>query len=328
MCRAPELCVGSRRSLFQAPVLSVSAPELCVGLALCIGALCRAPALFVLGPGALCVGPCVCIGPRPARSVAGPDVLWVGARRSVLFTSGPGALCVGPRRSFVSGPGALCVGTRRSQWRALALSATGPALSVSGPTLSVSRPGRLCIGAPWVGARRSLSLYLCRAPALSVSGPGAIGVRVRRSWCGAPALSVSFCVRARCSLRRASALSSLCRDLCRAWRSPSACVGPGALSLSVSGPDALCVGARCSLCRDPVVSRSLSGVALLSFLSEPLRTNQTSASHTKQRPKPSRLPRSSGKQQPWPGKARQGLRCDSDWPGGSYQQPGSLTQGW
>ena len=78
-----------------------------------------------------------------------------------------------------------------------------------------------------------LSGCLCWAPALSVSGPGALCVGAWRSLCRGLALSVSgpgaLCVRPWCSLCRALALSV---------SGPGAlCVGP---VLSVSGPGALC----------------------------------------------------------------------------------------
>ena len=141
----------------------------------------------------------------------------VGSRRSLcggpaLSVSGPGA-----RQTSVSGPGAFssCPVLSASARRSLAaLSA-----SVSGPW----RSHAVCVG-PW----RSL----CRAPALSVLGPGAPCVGARRfsrCLCWASALSVS----------------SLCGGtLSIALRR----------SLSLSG--ALCVRARRSLCGAPTLSAS------------------------------------------------------------------------
>ena len=179
------LCVGARRS--------VSGPG-----ALCVGARrfvswpgSPLPALFVLGPGALCWtrrslcrGPALllCVGAR--RSVSGPSALCVGARR---FVSGPGAPCVGdssPKTLFVrsavvcaSGPGAFCRGLR------------GPAV---GARRSVSGPGALCVGGPVLSVEvlscqvwRFLSTCqaqrsVCRSPALFVLGRGALSVGARR----------------------------------------------------------------------------------------------------------------------------------------------------
>ena len=124
-------------------------------------ALCRAPALSVLGPDTLCVG--------ARHSLA----LFVRSRRSpcrgpALFRP---SLCRGPAFSE-SEPGALS-----SLCRCLAVSVSQPgALSL------MLAPGALCVGARrsltrCVGARRSL----CPGPALSVSGPGALCVGPRRS---------------------------------------------------------------------------------------------------------------------------------------------------
>ena len=134
--------------------------------ALCVGArrsLCQAPALSVSGPGALCVRPRRCLCRGPALSVSGPGAVCVGARRSLcqapaLSVSGPGAVC-GAALS-VSGPGSLCVvaGARRSPRRCLF---EDPALSVSalsgsaGSSLSRS----LCGALP-----PSLSLFVLTAP--------------------------------------------------------------------------------------------------------------------------------------------------------------------
>ena len=183
----------------------------------CPSALCRAPALCVLGLDALCVG--------TQRSLP---------RAPALFVSGPGALPT------------LCVAAR------LSLSQS-PALSRSlcrGPALSVSGPGGFCRATrrslTRVGARRSLRRgpVLSRSPAVSVSGPGArpvvfllrpevLIVRARRSLSRAPAKALCvgarlcrgcLCIRARLSVSGTSGL----------------CVGP-----------ALCVGGQRSLCLAP-----------------------------------------------------------------------------
>ena len=228
----------------RAPVLSVSGPA---ALSLSVSgssALCRAPSLLCQGQSLCRARRSLCRG--PALSVSGPGALCVRARRSpALCVSGPDTLSLSVSGS-VSGPrspATVCVGPRR---------------------FSVSGPGALC-----VGALRSL----CRAPALSVSGP-ALCVGARRSrhcLCRGPALSRSpgsgpgalaplsvepgtLCVGPRCFSVSAPALSV---------SGPCAlCVGPGTLllsvsaSLSVSGP----VGAR----RSPALSVSGPGTLSLS----------------------------------------------------------------
>ena len=114
------------------------------------------------------------------------------------------------------------------------------------PALSVSGPDALC-----VGARRSLTLFvgslgprraLCRGPAFSESGPGALSRR-------GPALCASS-PGTLCRTRRSVARIGPRRSLS----------GPGALSLSVSGPGALCglpTLPRRFLCPSLALSRSL-----------------------------------------------------------------------
>ena len=260
------LCVGVQRSLRRGPALSVrgrrwgpavlsqdsifQAPAVCVSgpIAFCLSleaqrSVCRRPALFVSGPGALSVGArrSLCRGPAlfyraPALSVRvwSPDCFCIGARRSsALSVWGPG----GTLRRRVCGD-------RRS-----------PVVSetVAGPALFVSGPGALCRAPALCRARRSL----CRGPVLSVRfvtswrsvrGP-ALCVGTRRSLCRGRAL----CHGARRSLRRGPALcawarqtlflsgpalcvGAFCRGLC--------CRGP---ALFVSGCSAPCVGARHSL---------------------------------------------------------------------------------
>ena len=200
-------------------------------------------------PGALCRA--------PPLSVLGPDALCVEARRSR-------ALFVGSRRSLCRGPALF----RHSLCRDRAFSEPEPG-----------------------GARRSLSQdpalsRSCRRPALSVSVPGALRVRARRSLCRRPALSVSvpggLCVGPRRSVSGPGAFCSLCRAPALSVSGPGGlCVGArrfcvGALrsfcrgpALSVSGPGALCVGPRRSLlygdlrrapgshvCRAPALSAS------------------------------------------------------------------------
>ena len=237
LCRAPHLCVGacqsssplsvSRRSLsgsvsrpggpFQA--LFVSGPgALCVG-ALCVGArraLCRGPALFASRPGAPCVG--------TRRFGFSPKTLFVRSRRSVsgpllaLFVSGPGALCRGAAL-FV--PCTLCVRARLPLCR-------GPALSVG-------------------GRRRPLPHSLCQVPAprrfLSrLSGLGGLSVEAQRSVCWA-----------RRSLCRHPALFVRRGDRRSLFRAPALFLSGPALFLSGAG--ALCQG----VCGAPAVSVSELG---------------------------------------------------------------------
>ena len=123
--RGPAFCVGARRFMS-----GPSAPSLCRGVALCVGArrsLCRGLAL--------CLARALCV--RSRRSVCRPALF--GARRSVrrpaLFVSGSGASCRGPAlfrcvwssgrssalpsalRRSVSGPGAcVCRGPGLFGW--------------------------------------------------------------------------------------------------------------------------------------------------------------------------------------------------------------------
>ena len=185
-------------------------------------------ALSVSGPGALSVG--------ARRS-------FFGARRSLSGSSGP-LLCVGPRRS-----GALC---RRL--------CGGPL-----PTLSVSPRLFLCL---CVRPRRPLSGSVSRRggplPTFSVSGSCAIcrgrAVFSQRSLCRAPAVSVSgprapggLCVRPKSSLCRGR--RSLCRGRALSVSGPGAprrsCVRA---RRSLCRGAAICVGARRSLCQAPAVS--------------------------------------------------------------------------
>ena len=277
MGRHGTLCVGVR--LF------------CVGpgrsLNFCVGPswlLCRVPSLYVSGPGALCVGARRSLCRGPARSVSGPGALCVGA---ALFVSGPGALCLGARRPALSvsgpgafslsvtGPGAFCRGRCSLCWWSRRSSCVEPRRSLcrypaphyaqvtsvysiqicfsvaklSGlcraPALSVSGPGALSLSVSCpccfrVQSSRSLS----RVPALSVSGPGALCLRARRSLCQGPALFVSgpgaLCVGPRCRGLALSASRPGALSLCRR----SLCRAP---ALSVSGPDALRVRPRRSL---------------------------------------------------------------------------------
>ena len=120
----------------------------------------------------------------------------------------------------------VCVGPRRSLCRGPATLRRAPALSCflcRAPAVSVSGPVALCVGCQrFLCGGPALSVS-CRGRALLVSGPGALCVGARRSvsgpgaLCWAPALSVSG--------RGALSLSVS---------------GRGALSLSVSGPGALC----------------------------------------------------------------------------------------
>ena len=145
LCRGPALfvsgpgaCSGARRSLCRGPALLVSGPGApCIGDRRCRGSTLRpgaplrrlslegpgdgvlsvavrvragAPALFVLGPGAPCVGARRSLLPSPHFADTGGlcwvwRLLWPGA-----FCRGPALLLsVGARRSS-----ALCVGARRA----------------------------------------------------------------------------------------------------------------------------------------------------------------------------------------------------------------------
>ena len=154
--RAAALCVGPRRSLCRAPPISRRLCRASAPYRSCRGrrslALCRADALCV-GPGGLCVGPQRCLCRGPALSVSGPSALYVRPRHPLALCVG---ICVRAQRS----PAALCVGAA-----AVSVSGAWRSPSVSGPAL----------------CRRSL---LCRAPALSVSGSGALRERRDRQSAG------------------------------------------------------------------------------------------------------------------------------------------------
>ena len=96
------------------------------------------------------------------------------------------ALGVRVRRSLSRGPALSCVEAQLSLCGALAL-------SVSGPVLSVSDPGALCVRARRSPCQARCSVCrlvaLCRAPALSVSGPGALCVGLSRSVLGPATVS-------------------------------------------------------------------------------------------------------------------------------------------
>ena len=130
----------------------------------CPSALCRAPALSVLGPNALCVGARrsrAWPGALPTLSVSRPAVSDSEPGALSLSVSGPGGLSARPGvLSLVSAPGAFCVRARRSL-------CPGPAVFVSGLGVSVSGPGAL----PWLSCvgRRALT-QRARAPH-HLSGP-------------------------------------------------------------------------------------------------------------------------------------------------------------
>ena len=160
----------------------------------------------------------------------------------MIFHEASVSICVRPRRS----PAALCVGPRRS----LSLSVSRPRRSLCrAPAFSVSGPGALRAPALSVGARHSL----CRAPcslrhlSLSVSGPRFLCPAQALSLCRGRALSVSG--HGTLSVGPGSPLPAL--SVSRPGLSVS---GPGALcrrrgtALSVSGLRGLCVGRRRSLC--------------------------------------------------------------------------------
>ena len=144
--------------------------------------------------------------------------------------SEPGALCVGAQRS----PGALCW-ARRSLYRPLRSLYRAPPRSLCrGPALSVLGPGALCIR----------PRALCVGPALSVSGPDGFCVGLRRSLCRGPGFVV-LCVRI-CVGSRRSRLGPLCIG---SRRSLAVCVRPQRCLCrgSVSGP-----ALRRSLCWAPL----------------------------------------------------------------------------
>ena len=159
LCRNPPLCVASRR---RNPAV-LSQDSLCQRRSVCC--FC---ALFVSGPGALCVGARRSLrrGPTPLcrgppLSVGdvrrGPAVLSQDSLCQVPAVSSPKTLLVRSRQSVCWAP--LFVGARRSLGRC-------PAVCVSRPNnLCVSGPGALCLGPGALGAG------LCRGPALFVSGP-------------------------------------------------------------------------------------------------------------------------------------------------------------
>ena len=253
------LCIGAWHSLCRAPTLCVGAQRsLCQGPALSgsVSSLCRAWAVSMLGPGALCVGAWRSLCRGPALFLA-------------LTVSGPSAVCVGARRSL-SGSAVFYA---HSLCRASAVCASVPAsaLFVSGPgadlcrALFLSGPGALSVGSLCPGA---LCWGLCRG--LSVP-PGTLCVRTWRSLCRGPALFVSgrpamylsglggLYVGARRSVSGPGALCVGARALCRA---PARFVsGPGAdlcWALFVAGPGAPCVGAR-RICQAWAVSVSAPG---------------------------------------------------------------------
>ena len=150
LCRARlslSLSVGAKRSLRQAPALSVSGA----------GSLCVGPRTLRSGPGALFVGLCVgawhsCVAVSGPLSASGPVFsVSVGANTLCVAPGALGSLCRGPARS------------ERALFRA-------PALSASRPGVLSVRPGALCLG-----TRRSL----CHGPALSVSGPSGSSAPIR-----------------------------------------------------------------------------------------------------------------------------------------------------
>ena len=171
----------------------------------------------------------------------------------VIFCEASVSICVGPRRPtaalYVGPPRSLCwvPALSRSLQQAPALSVSGPGLFCGGPALSASSPGALC-----VGCRCSLR----RAPAL----PGALWVEARRSLRRASALSLSASGPGALSLSVSGSVSAPGTLLPLSVSGPDAlCVGP-ALSAS---PSVLCVGPRRSLCHAPALS--VSGPAALSL---------------------------------------------------------------
>ena len=240
VCRGSTICacVGARRSVCRGPA------SLCQGPA-------RGPALFVSGPGALCVG-------GPALFLSGSGALCQGAFGARLFLYRSSALFGALQRSLCQGPAAVSLRRGVGDWVAVSVRLrglyVGARRSVSGPggplprliwhvlAVCVSGPGAFCRG-----LRRSL----CRAPALRVGA---------RSFYRAPALSVRVYLEPALFLYGSSALfSALCVaarrsppvSLCRTGRSASACVsGPGAprvVSESVSAASTVFMSARPAL---------------------------------------------------------------------------------
>ena len=173
LCRGPallsgRLCVGARQSL-------------CRGRgpgALCVGPqrLCRGPSALYVGAGALCVGP------RHSFGVCALSVLTLVLTRlcrgPALFVSGSGTVVyVGP--GALSRPG-LSQHSRGALWGPSSLRLRRAPALCRAPVLSVEvcsgGTGRSSPNARCVRPRRSLSLGVrrCRAPALSVSGSGAL----------------------------------------------------------------------------------------------------------------------------------------------------------
>ena len=224
LCPAPAVsvlgpgCVGPRRSLCRGPALSVSA-LLCRALPL---SRCpsRTPTLSFLGPALSLSRPGR--ARPPAALCRTPASLALCPQTDVWFAVGP---C--PR----SGPHAT--------WAARA----SRLLMRTPPTHQPPAPIRV---PPLAPSRQSL----CHCPALFLSGFGDLYVAARRSLCRAPALFVSGLCRPTLFIR---AQHSPCRG-----PALSVAVGIGARRPSpktffcqvfVSGPGALCVGARRSLCR-------------------------------------------------------------------------------
>ena len=207
--------------------------------------LCPSPALFVSGPGALCVGVwrSLCRGPAPLPTVAvsGPRSL---CRGPALSVSEPGALCRGPAIS-VSSPCALCVVIRRC------------------PALSVSRPGAVCVTQRATERARERRASTQRGgvrhrsagPDTENAGPDTKSVRERQGRTQRAPGSAG--------LRHKLFLASLCRAQDQSVSGPRRCLcwGP---ALSVSCPGALCVGPPLSV-RGPALSVSGPGA----FVSRP-----------------------------------------------------------
>ena len=150
---------------------------------------------------------------------------------------------------------------RLKSYKPFFLTCVGAQRSLCAPALSVSGPGALC-----VGARRSL----CRAPPLSGCALPALSVSERRGptprrFCVGSHQSLAVCVVPQRSLCRSPALSVSCPGaVCVGARQSAYGAGSGRGALSVrlcvgalcvrSG--SLCVGPRHSLSRAPAVSVS------------------------------------------------------------------------
>ena len=175
--RSLALFVGPRRSVCQAPALSVSGPgALCVGAqrSLSPGALCRAPALSVSGPTNL-----------------SPSVSRLGALSLVSSVSGPGALSLSVgARCFLCRAPALLMSKPRHPLALCVRICVGPQRSST--PLCVGASAR-CVGGPSLAQEPALCRLCCvgpqRSPGALLSGPAFFGwlcshERLQEAWKG------------------------------------------------------------------------------------------------------------------------------------------------